>query len=793
MQADWELSKQFISDSQGIRASCPLFSSNKDVDEFMLVTGNQGGGLCEFGITSGSLNPISYQHNHAITALLSSSTAEEEENQIYITGCKDAMIRVFNRQHELIATLKGHEKTVSSLSFASTSDGSRFLVSGSWDGTAKVWDLERKVVIATLPGHENTVSVTGLGSSDKNYLSIATGSAGIAQGNVISGHTVRIWSVDVKTSEVSCLKSVANDHEGPIRHILAVNQACLATCSNDGSVKLRSPETGTVLSTLQFIPQQQVSHPPMLLSVAKVVGDDDSIVTSGEDGHVVAFHLSESSGEPQILLHPACVWNVIGLPNGDIATCCDDGTLRVFTRNSDRVAPLEEREIFAQLVQEAHKKKGSGPTPEEIAKLPLWEQNLQTRGTSEGQVHVFNKGGVAIAAQWSEASQTWIEVGQVMGSAGDGGAIDGVTYDHVYPIEVDQTGGAVAKLQIGYNNGENPFVAAQRFIDSYMLPQHHLNDIANYIQQRAGSAAPSLGGGVPASQGGGSSSSAATTGIPMVSYQHLPMPGYKSFELSAKSAATTMEKMQTKIKGFGKLSEEQLQQIASLASTLVATNRYHASQIQPAELNAIMNMLETLAPSEAFPALDLARLTAAHPHGAGESNATFWNKVVTKALNMCQDTSNLEGPAAVAIPMLSLRLFSNAFRGGPGSQLAVVGHLDDILTCINSFIASTNKNVRLSVATLLYNIAYYIHSKATSDSTTASRVITYIDAILKAQSYEGEAITRALIAAGTVALANLQAKETAKSIFMVSRVEMSASPHGDVARAVAKEVYQVLQ
>jgi len=91
------------------------------------------------------------------------------------------------------------------------------------------------------------------------------------------------------------------------------------------------------------------------------------------------------------------------------------------------------------------------------------------------------------------------------------------------------------------------------------------------------------------------------------------------------------------------------------------------------------------------------------------------------------------------------------------------------------------------------HISYYIHRKAPTDSETVSRVITYVDAILKARSFEGEAITRVLIAAGTVALANAAAKETAKEIFMASRVEMSASPHGNVAKAVAKEVYNVLQ
>jgi phospholipase A-2-activating protein len=135
----------------------------------------------------------------------------------------------------------------------------------------------------------------------------------------------------------------------------------------------------------------------------------------------------------------------------------------------------------------------SGPSSEEVAKLPQWQDNLQHIGKSEGQVQLFQKDGVAIAAQWSAASRTWIEVGQVMGSNQDQGMIDGVKYDHVLPIEVDQADGGVAKLNIGYNNGENSFVAAQRFIDAHELPRHHLSQIADYITQRLGQQSQTLG------------------------------------------------------------------------------------------------------------------------------------------------------------------------------------------------------------------------------------------------------------------------------------------------------------
>jgi hypothetical protein len=54
----------------------------------------------------------------------------------------------------------------------------------------------------------------------------------------------------------------------------------------------------------------------------------------------------------------------------------------------------------------------------------------------------------------------------------------GVTYDHVFPIEIEQAGGFVQKLQIGYNTGENVYAAAQTFIVSRPSanPPHHPRD-----------------------------------------------------------------------------------------------------------------------------------------------------------------------------------------------------------------------------------------------------------------------------------------------------------------------------
>ena len=67
----------------------------------------------------------------------------------------DSKIRVYDTIGNPIAVLEGHTKGV--ISFSWTSDG--LLVSGSWDGTAKIWhidvDIGKGICVKTLGPHEN--------------------------------------------------------------------------------------------------------------------------------------------------------------------------------------------------------------------------------------------------------------------------------------------------------------------------------------------------------------------------------------------------------------------------------------------------------------------------------------------------------------------------------------------------------------------------------------------------------------------------------------------------------------
>ena len=658
------------------------------------------------------------RHPHQISAILSSRSSSSliggssSSWYVYATGCRDGNVRVMDgNTHELKFVLVGHANAVTSLSWIDPppraygdgdgdgESGDPWLVSGSWDGTARVWSVsgtDAGSCLCVLDGHENTVSVAGLPPEEGvgGARRVVTTSAGVADGTRIRGHAVRVWRLSttanggggggcaadmVVGSEL--VARVSDDHAGPIRDVAYDRDTdSVYTCSNDGTVKVRSAIDGTCVATLVH-PGSSGSggggDPPILLSLC-VVGDANTkaVVAGAEDGSVAIWDLSSSNRDTQIVSHPGCVWGVAPLlghgtrPSSDFATACHDGRVRVFTRHPSRTAPDSVLSSFRDAVSKSQASRSSGPSPDEVAKLPRWEMNALTQGRSEGQVQVFQREGRAIAAQWSAASRTWIEVGEVTGTNANAGTVDGRRYDHVLPIEIDVAGGGVQTLKIGYNDGENPFVTAQAFIDEHTLDQGYLAQIADYIRQRAGETGPTLGAG-----GGGARAAPSAPAPPEATtpaFDHLPMRGYKVFDAGVDKKG--LDKVLAKIREFNdavpagsKLAPGEAGDVLdALSATLSVTNRYHASTISDAELAVIRKMVTRWEAGRAFPALDLARATALHPDATGPSRRAYWEEVLRGALDTCSGLGDgLVGE--VAVPMLTMRLIANSYRGGSGS------------------------------------------------------------------------------------------------------------------------------
>ena len=155
------------------------------------------------------------------------------------------------------------------------------------------------------------------------------------------------------------------------------------------------------------------SH-PFILDCTELSNGNGDLVSVGEDGSVVVWRNQELY---QSIPHPSCVWCVIPTPNGGFLTGSHDGAIRLFSSSLPPTLSSEEvlnvQANFNALVEEARLKRTKGPSASEIAKLPFWEDRGKSIGQSEGFVKLFNKSGMAIAAQWSQDSKIWIEVGEV--------------------------------------------------------------------------------------------------------------------------------------------------------------------------------------------------------------------------------------------------------------------------------------------------------------------------------------------------------------------------------------------
>ena len=120
-----------------------------------------------------------------------------------------------------------------------------------------------------------------------------------------------------------------------------------------------------------------------------------------------------------------------------------------------------------------------------------------------------------------------------------------------------------------------------------------------------------------------------------------------------------------------------------------------------------------------------------------------------------------------------------------------------ILECAKACAPSNNKNVRLSLATVLLNMSSTMHASCAPISS--SSVVSFFDtveAIAGCGKYDTEARVRVLVALGTMLLVpgagGVEARRAATERGLGALAERVASGHGDLAMAVAKEISMIL-
>ncbi|MBS0604675.1 MAG: WD40 repeat domain-containing protein [Verrucomicrobia bacterium] len=169
--------------------------------------------------------------NHPLTLLLSKhfpNFRKTDPNQADLEALKEQYFIASNltKGVYLSETLQGHNKIVSSLAL-----NRQKLISGSYDNTINIWDLNTNTCIATLQEHDGTV------------LSLAVDGQRLSSGS--SDRTIKIW--DLNTNRCN---STLEGHTGPVC-TLALSGQKLFSGSVDGTIKIWDLNTNTCTATLQ--------------------------------------------------------------------------------------------------------------------------------------------------------------------------------------------------------------------------------------------------------------------------------------------------------------------------------------------------------------------------------------------------------------------------------------------------------------------------------------------------------------------------------------------------------------
>lgn len=121
---------------------------------------------------------------------------------------------------------------------------------------------------------------------------------------------------------------------------------------------------------------------------------------------------------------------------------------------------------------------------------------LERPGAKDGATVVVPRGGGAAAYSWSAAAATWELIGDVVDGAGDGAGAgagagaEGQVWDRELDVDVEE---GRPHLKLRFNNGEDAFEVADRFMLEHALPSSYRQQIANFVAENGGSLYASTG------------------------------------------------------------------------------------------------------------------------------------------------------------------------------------------------------------------------------------------------------------------------------------------------------------
>lgn len=760
----------------------------------------------------GGLEPVKLLrgHDHFVNAV---AFADAEK---LVTASSDNTLRVWDvKSGECTTVLRGHEGPVCAVAVLPGSESEKRVISASWDKTARVWDLISGTCLTVLKGHEAAV----------------WGVAGLPDGRLVTvaaDKTVRVWNRDGSQGT-----QLPASHTDVVRDVVAGPNGGFVTVANDSAMVYWSSDCA-VYSVGHRISDLHDGSYIYSIDAREEDAGKWTFVTGGEDNavRVVEADLTAITQPAciQTLMHPGTVWSACLCPGGDLVTACSDGVARVFTRDLDAVADADVLSTFEKAVSERQvNTRVIGGV--DVSKLPEVEKALSTPGKKDGENKIVRTAaGTADVYMWSAAESKWTKVGQVVDNpAGpaSSGTVNGKSYDFTFEVEVGEGG---KKEKLGYNRGENPYAAAQRFIDENELSQEFIDQIAQFIEQQVpadalrsttvhasdpltggsryvpgGSAGASTSRGDPLTGGsryvpGGGATASSNRGDPLTGGSRyvpggsgvppgkLPPPRKlipHSNGIVLYKSTDQIERIQAKLSDFNTefakngsdlaLSQEEATVFGASLMPKLKT-RGGAVSILDNEDCTIVEKLLKWPTSHAFPVLDVARLVISLPTGCAYFFGSRNGEVLVDIL---RHLSAEEASAPVYI--MGCRFLCNMF-GNRVSGTKVLSEQETIIKAVTSAAKSSNRRARETVGSLMINYAVSLHEGKASPGDKALVIRTTANLITAGEKDE-EVLYRLMIAMGTLLCSDEQSA--------LKGVELGAAAAAAEAAPVSARLQQV--
>ena len=556
--------------------------------------------------------------------------------------------------------------------------------------------------------------------------------------------------------------------------------ADFASAGNDGVIRLWTLDGRQV--------GELIGHENFIYSLVSLPTGE--LVSSGEDRTVRIWRGGQCI---QTITHPAIsVWGVAACSdNGDIVSGASDRKVRIFSRDSSRQAEPDAIQGFEDSVKSSSiPQQQVGDVNKEKLHGPDFLQ--QKSGTKEGQVVMIREPDGSVSAhQWSQGSQSWLNVGTVVDAVGSSGkktSYAGKDYDFVFDVDIED---GKPPLKLPYNLSQNPYEAATKFIADNELPVTYLEQVANFIVTNTqgaaiGQASQELSGADPWGSGAYRPGQTAPTPSPSQSLTSRPKILPQTTYLSIKTA--NLRTVRKKIEELNQqLIQEGSQDISldkELLADLVAMItplEQSLSSIPSADpalttgIPPVFYILSSWPPSHRLPALDLLRLLAAATPALAEYRTSSSTNVIDILATTGFDDKDRENNI-----MLSVRAFGNLFDTASGRNLAD-NEYDKIHELVQgSSLVSTNRNLTIAIATLYLNYAVLLTSSSHSSlPSSIDRGLMLVDDLTSLISTvkDSEAAYRGLVATGTLLGLGEEVLEAAKEIYdlagALSKVEFA--------------------